>query len=67
MLQINNDLNSGEMHLGSKSESLPSICGDLLAGEFQNGVNFYFEVQFDLQGQGQAPHKAIGILRVQLT
>ena len=56
MLLINNDLNSREMHLGSKSESLPSICGD-----FQNGVNFYFEVQFDLQGRGQAPHKAKGI------
>ena len=28
----------------------------------QNGANFDFEVQFDLEGQGQSPHKTIGIL-----
>ena len=28
----------------------------------QNGVNFEFEVKFDLEGQGQSPRKTIGIL-----
>ena len=28
----------------------------------QNGVNFDFEVKFDLEGQGQSPAKTIGIL-----
>ena len=33
-------------------------CTDKL----KNGVNFYFEVKFDLEGQGQFPLKTIGIL-----
>ena len=41
-------------------EILPSICGDFLAQQAQNGVNFDFEVQFE--GQGQSSHKTIGIL-----
>ena len=28
----------------------------------QNGVNFYFEVKFDLGGQGQSPPKTLGTL-----
>ena len=28
----------------------------------QNGVNFDFEVKFDLEGHGQSPPKTIGIL-----
>ena len=28
----------------------------------QNGVNFDFQVQFDLEDHGQSPHKTIGIL-----
>ena len=37
--------------------------GDELShGQAQNGVNFYFEVKFDLEGQGQSPPKTIGIL-----
>ena len=47
---------------GPNLEILPSICGDFLAREAQNGVNFDFEVQFDLEGQSQSPHKTIGIL-----
>ena len=35
---------------------------ELSRGEAQNGVNFYFEVKFDLEGQGQLPPKTIGIL-----
>ena len=35
---------------------------ELSRGEAQNGVNFYFEVKFYLEGQGQSPPKTIGIL-----
>ena len=30
--------------------------------KLKNGVNFDFEVKFDLEGQGQSPQKTIGIL-----
>ena len=37
--------------------------GDELSREqAPNGVNFDFEVKFDLEGQGQSPPKTIGIL-----
>ena len=37
--------------------------GDELShGQAQNGVNFDFEVKFNLEGQGQSPPKTIGIL-----
>ena len=35
---------------------------ELSRGQAQNRVNFYFEVKFDLGGQGQSPPEAIGIL-----
>ena len=35
---------------------------ELSRGQAQNGVNFDFEVKFDLESQGQSPPKAIGIL-----
>ena len=35
---------------------------ELSCREAQNGVTFDFEVKFDLEGQGQSPPKAIGIL-----
>ena len=35
---------------------------ELSCGEAQNGVNFDFEVKFDLEGQDQSPPKTIGIL-----
>ena len=39
-----------------------SWTGDELShGQAQNGVNFDFEVKFDLEGQGQSPPKTIGI------
>ena len=41
---------------------LTSIGGELWHGQAQNGVNFYFKVQFDHEGQGQSPQKTIGIL-----
>ena len=37
--------------------------GDELShGQAQNGVNFDFEVKFDLEGHGQSPPETIGIL-----
>ena len=35
---------------------------ELSRGQAQNGVNFEFEVKFDLEGQSQSPPKTIGIL-----
>ena len=35
---------------------------ELSRGQAQNGVNFDFEVKFDLEGQGQSPQKTIGII-----
>ena len=35
---------------------------ELLRGQAQNGVNFYYKVKFDLKGQGQSPPKTRGIL-----
>ena len=44
-------------------EIITSIGGDLWHGQAQNGVNFDFGVQFDLEeGQRQLSHKTIGIL-----
>ena len=36
--------------------------GELSRGQAQNGVNVYFEVEFDLEGQDQSSPKIIGIL-----
>ena len=46
----------------SNLEIVTSISGELWHGQAQNGVNFDFGVQFDLEGQGQLPPKTIGIL-----
>ena len=35
---------------------------ELSCRQAQNGVTFDFEVNFDLEGQGQSPPKTIGIL-----
>ena len=43
-------------------EIVISIGGELWHGQAQNGVNFDFEVKFDLEGQGQSPPRTIGIL-----
>ena len=37
-----------------------SICGELWHAQAQNGVNFDFGVQFDLEDQGQSPPKQQG-------
>ena len=43
-------------------EILTTIGGDLWHAEAQNGVNFDFGVQFDLEGHDQSSHKTIGRL-----
>ena len=43
-------------------ENLTSIGGDFSSGQAQNGVNFNFEAEFNLEAHGQSPHKTIGIL-----
>ena len=43
-------------------EIVTSIGGESWHGQAQNGVNFDFEVQFDLEGHGQSPPKTVGIL-----
>ena len=43
-------------------EIVTSIGGELWHGQAQNGVNFDFGVQFDLEGHDQSSHKTIGIL-----
>ena len=44
------------------SEMVTLIGGELWHAQAQNGVNFDFGVQFDLEGQSQSPPKTIGIL-----
>ena len=43
-------------------EIVTSIGGELWHGQAQNGVNFDFRVQFDLEGHDQSFNKTIGIL-----
>ena len=43
-------------------EIITSIGGELWHAQAQNGVNFDFGVQFDLEGHDQLSHKTIGIL-----
>ena len=47
---------------GPDLEILTWIGGESWFEQAQNGVNFEFEVKFDLEGQGQSPPKTIGIL-----
>ena len=47
---------------GPNLEILTSMGGDLSHGQAQNGVNFDFEVRFNLEVQGQSSQKTIGIL-----
>ena len=42
-------------------EIVTSIGGELWHAQAQNGVNFDFGVQFDLEGQDQSSHKTIVI------
>ena len=47
---------------GSNLVILARRGDELSHGQTQNGVNFDFQVKFDLEGQGQWPPKAIGTL-----
>ena len=47
---------------GPNLEILSWIDGEWWHGQAQNMVIFYFSVKFDLEVQGQLPHKTIGIL-----
>ena len=47
---------------GSNLVALAWTGDELSRGQAQTGVNFDFEVKFDLEGQGQSPPKTIGIL-----
>ena len=62
MPKIGRDMNSAKMHFVPNLEIVTSIGGELWHAQAQNGVNFDFGVQFDLEGQGQSPLKTIGIL-----
>ena len=46
---------------GPNLESL-TLFGIWTNSQAQNGVNFDFQVQFDLEDHCQSPHKTIGIL-----
>ena len=35
---------------------------ELRRGQAQNRLNFYFQIKFDLEGQGRPLHKTIGTL-----
>ena len=48
--------------IGPNLEILSWIGGEWWHGQGQNMAIFYFEVKFDLEGQGQSPPKTIGIL-----
>ena len=60
--QNNRDLNQGICTSGPNLVILAWIDDELLCGQAQNGVNFDFEVKFDLEFQGQSPPKTLGIL-----
>ena len=60
--QNNMDLNQGILHLLSKFGGPSSNGWWVIARKSSKWVNLYFEVKFDLEGQGQSPSKTIGIL-----
>ena len=60
--QNDRDLNQGIKHLWSKFGG-PNLNGWwVISRTSSKWVNFDFEVEFDLEGQGQSPPKIIGIL-----
>ena len=50
------------MHFGPNLEIFTSTGDGLLRRQAQNRVNFDFEVEIDLEGHGQSPHKTKSIL-----
>ena len=63
MSKIIRDINSAKMHFWSKFKN-PNFNWWWVIGmdKLKMGVNICFQVQFDLEGQGQPSHKTIGIL-----
>ena len=55
------DLNSAKVHFCSKFGNC-NFDWWLCHAQAQNGVNFDFVVQFDLEGDDQSSHKTKGIL-----
>ena len=47
------------MDFGSNLKNLISIGGELWGGQAQNWVNFEFQVEFDLEGQGQSTSNTV--------
>ena len=60
--KIGGDLNSAKMIFVPNLEIVTSISGELWHGQAQNGENFDFGVQFDLEGHNKLSHKTVGIL-----
>ena len=60
--QNNRDLNQVFCTSGPNLVVLARTGDELSHGQAQNGVNFDFEVKFDVEGQGQSLLKTIGIL-----
>ena len=55
--QNNRDLNQGILHLWSKFGGRSLNGWWVIARTSSNGVNFYFEGKFDLEGKGQSSPK----------
>ena len=60
--KIGRGLNSAKIHFCSKFGNRNFNWWWVMAWTSSNGVNFDFEVKFDLEGQGQSPPKTIEIL-----
>ena len=66
--QHNRNLNSAKMHFGQSLDILTSVEEELWREQTQNRVNFSLallelsKVKFDLESQGQLPHKTLVIL-----
>ena len=58
----NRDLNQGLSTSGPNLGAIAWTGDELSRRQAQNGVNFDFEVKFDLEGQGQSSPKTMGIL-----
>ena len=63
--KINSDLKSAKVHFWPKFGNPDFNQWWLIArtnSQTQNGLNFDFEVKFDIEGQGHSPLKTIRIL-----
>ena len=60
--QNNRDLDQGILYLWSNLVIQAWMGDELWCGQAPNGVNFDFDLKFDLEGQGRLPLKTIGTL-----